>query len=249
MSWTKAQATVGATTSAGNAASLPVTLGSSVTAGNLIVVYVTNTYVGSTPSSFTMTDNKTGNIYSLAATCNQVPYSGYITTSAIYYSVVTAGGSSFTVTATPAQTSAIGLAIEEWSFTTGATITAESTNNSSSLSGTSLTSGNLTLTGSDLIAAIASILNPSGTGAAITFTAGSGFSLGYSNYWLSTYAIATESQPNIATSPLAATLTQSRTNPWLVLGVAFKATVSPPRPPPSPYLIFPSMYFPSMIEE
>ena len=94
---------------------------------------------------------------------------------AIWWCIPTTGGSGLQVTVTPSASSYMDVCIAEYSYTPGATISVESTNGSSA-SSNAATSGNLTLTGSDLVFCAVDL------DASVVPTAGSGFVIRYDGH-------------------------------------------------------------------
>ena len=204
MSWARVQGT-GAQVSSGSTTTLTATFASAVTAGDLIVVGVSGAS-GTTP---TVQDNKNSTNYTKAI--------ANATDSFIFYYVAPVGGSGFAVTVNFGAASYSSISIDEFSFTSGATISVDSTGNSGGSAGTATLGGNLTVSGTDLI--IASVQST----ASATYTAGSGFTLGYTvNYASGTaFGIASEYLLN-ETSNINPTL--GITSSWNMTAAAFKAT-------------------------
>ena len=164
MSWAHVQGT-GASSTASGTTTLSATFASPVTAGNLIVVGLGSFGGGAT----TVKDSINNTNYSQAALIGSAS-----SQAGIYWYVAPVGGSSFQVTLTSTSSSFPSMTIDEFSFTPGASISAEGAatgglNNASPAISTPTTT--ITPSGTDLIFCTIE------WGSAVTATAGTNFTL------------------------------------------------------------------------
>ena len=220
MSWTRVQGagaenTVGTT----GVTSLSATFGSSVTAGNLLTLGLATDPAGGT---VTVQDSVNSTNWTLITTV------GGGLKAAVYWFVPPVGGS-MTVTITFGTPNFPGIAIEEWSFTPGATVTVDA---SATGAGTGTSHGvtspgtTLTPTGTDLIYCVSSV------GANGAYTPGSGFTAGITGTFAASKAenCLTEYVLN-QTSVITPAATFTASTIWEFAAVAFKAAIPPPPTP------------------
>jgi hypothetical protein len=214
VAFTRVQSAVGVT------GSPSATLGSAVTAGNLVAVWVTHQYGGSPFTTAAVNDNKSNPTYTLLGTVT-VTASLVHHLASLFALQVPTGGSGFTVTYTPpaGSTSAVSVAVAE--YTSGGLPVLEASSPVSAIgSGTSLSSGSQTLVGpSDLVLAI-------GTAAGITqtWTAGGSLVSVYSAPGTSSIAsMGAFDQIGVAGGAFTATMTDSVTSAWACLAVGFRS--------------------------
>jgi hypothetical protein len=188
--------------------SLAQTFGSPVSIGDLVIVSA-STYSNSPP---TITDSG-GNTYTKVA----YQYNG--ASVAIYYSIVTTGG---VLTVTASSGGYMSLCVDNYRYSAGALVSVDGFSTATG-DGVSASSGAVTPTGTDLIYGVVS-----NTGNLSSLNPGSGFTSRYSNTGASGYyvSILAEDQFGV-TSPTAATMTLSTSNPWACACVAFKAAIPP----------------------
>lgn len=217
MSWARVQGTGANNATAGLATSLPATFGSSVTAGNLVIVGV------STFDSNTITVQDSINTTNYA---QAVLFGTSAMQAGIWWFVVPAGkgGSGFQVNVAGSTAGALAMSIDEFSFTPGATISVDATgtgNVASNTPGITTPGTTLTPTGTDLIYAVNCM------GANLTFTPGSGFTQSYQGTWTTGKAenCCTEYILNRSTVVTPAASLASSTA-WVFVAAAFLATVS-----------------------
>jgi hypothetical protein len=220
MAWTHING--GGNYAAANVSSLAYATAWTVTAGNLVVLSVDSWISALGAVTFSVSD--THNTYT-AVTLNSTDYgvtsggnSGYSSVQ-FFWSVVTTGGT-LTVTVTPSASSQVTFAVDEYSFTPGATVTVESHNAAATATGTGQpSSGNLTFTSGDLF--VAAVDNPN----AETVAHGTNFTLGYSTTAGGTGApFSAEYWTNASGSPLAGTFTFGTADQYNCAAAAFKAT-------------------------
>ena len=204
MSWSHVQGT-GAQASSGGITSLSKAFVSSVTVGNLICVGCAN-FTGGTP-----TIGDTHNTYTLVG-----PFTSGSDNLGAAYAPVTTGGS-ITVTAT-VSSSYPAISIDE--FDPGGTPAFDNDAHSSGTS-TSISSGSVTVTGTDLLFGV---VNPAGESPTI----GSGFSAGYNNnggIGGQSEGLMAEYQLNITSNTaITASIPTTTSDPWIDLGLSFTAT-------------------------
>lgn len=215
MSWAHVQKTGANNATAGLASSLSATFGSSVTAGNLVIVGV-STFDSST---ITVQDSISTANYSQAVLLGTTAMQA-----GIWWFVVPPGkgGSGFDITVAGSTAGALAMSIDEFSFTPGATISVDATgtgNVANATPGITTPGTTLTPTGSDLIYAVNCM------GANLTFTPGAGFTQSYQGTWTTGKAenCCTEyalNQSSVITP--AATLASSTA--WVFVAAAFLAT-------------------------
>jgi hypothetical protein len=204
MSWAHVQGTL---VQGPSGTVVSATFGSPVTAGNLICVGVTN-YGTST----IVCKDLTNNINYAQAVLSQ--YGDNQT--AIFWYVPPTGGSSFIVRVTLGAYGYSSITIDEYSYTSGSTVVVDSYGTGGSTGTTQTLSGNLTVTGTDLIFAT--------VGGNQTPSAGSGFTQrGQGADTGSAWSICSEDSLN-ATSNVNPTFT-SNSMPYAMAGVAFLAQV------------------------
>ncbi len=207
--------------SGGSATSISCTFGSSVTGGNLIVVSI-GSYNRSPNGSvlWTVEDNKNSTDYTVGPSANLSQYPAEV---AIFWYVATLGGSGFDVTATTTGDGQYAaMTIDEFSFTSGATISADGTQTNSGTSGSgTFTASSITPTGTDLIVAAFS-----GDGASGTCTAGSGFTMSGNQGWNggSNDSCSLEYALNVSTSQSIAIGFAGSPSDWGFVALALKAT-------------------------
>lgn len=150
MSFTSVQAT-------GVSGSNSATFTTAPTAGNAVILRIVFAYTGSLSGGPTVGDNKGTNTYTLQQ--SELVTSGVSNLLvAIYTSVLVTGGSGFTVSYTPQSGSMdVTISIEEVSFTGTLVVDAIAADNGGS--GTSLTSGSMSLIGtSDMVVGVGAAL-------------------------------------------------------------------------------------------
>jgi hypothetical protein len=213
MSWTHVQGTpgIGVQATSGSQTSLSATFGSSVTAGNLIVVgYVSNV----APSGFSVKDNKNNINY---ATAIQDSTGGSTTITILYY-IAAVGGSSFQVTTSSSNGGGYpDLTIDEYSCSGSISTDGTAVGHNSSTQNLS-TSSAIVPTGNDLVYAVAG-LNGSWT----TVTQGNGANLRYHATQVggTAFGVAAEDYLNVTSSVTPSISVDVNTNMQLV-AVAFK---------------------------
>lgn len=236
MSWLHIQGASGAVAS--NVSTLSVTFSGAVTAGHLIECGITNWNSG--PLSFTVTDNKSNGAYNIlgpyvSANNDQVGRAWLVVSNG-------GGAGTFTVTLTFAGPSTGAMSIDEYSFSSGAIISVDSSgSNSSGVLNNPILAGNLTVTGTDLV--VATVAGGPSLGSAYQ---GAGFTVTCAIPSSVSEGLATEYQLNVTSAINPGFFDIS--GAWAEMAVAYLATI-PSGVPPFPSLIFPNMYFPSMIEE
>ncbi len=208
MSWTHVQGTGAAASEAGDA-SIVATFGSSVTAGNLIVVCIAN-YGSFTP---VVSDSKNSVDYTLAA--NEISGSFQ---SLIYYYIPLIGGTGFEISAVAGGESYFAISIDEYSFSPGASISVDSNAGATGSASPATLASALTVSGTDLIVAVTQCP------AYGTYTVGSGFTAGYTNNYAAgnSMGIGTEYLLN-ETSNVNPTMAVTASS-WYFAAAAFKAT-------------------------
>jgi hypothetical protein len=204
--------------STGAAGSNSATFLGTVTAGDLVVVRVAYQFTGSPISSPGVTDSE-GNAYTLAVllsdTVSLVHYSV-----SVWYSLIAAGGV-LTVTYTPPGSNSATLSIAEYSFTGTLSLDAAV---SSTGTGTSLTSGSMTTTGSSDLVAGAGIAAATGQ----TWTVGGGFSSIYSSAGSSGVpSLCAVDQLGVAPGSIAVAIGDSAGSAWVCAGAAFSEGIVP----------------------
>ena len=217
MTWNLAQAPVNVQSPTGLVTTLSATFGSAVTAGNLIVVAISN-YGGST---VTVQDivNTTNYTQQVLSAVQSATYSGIWT----YLVPANGGGSGFKVTMTSLQTCYPGITIFEFSFTTGYALTYETPTGTGVGTSNSPATGALTITGNDLIfmaSALSGVETP---------TAGAGFTLGPTGAYVSgkCEGIATQYLLN-ETLGVTPVMSLGGSTPWSACSVAIKAAAPVP---------------------
>ena len=186
-----------------------------VTVGHLVIVSCNSWASAGAITGFTISD--THNTYTSTSAFSGTTGQDVKSTVQQFWSVVTTGGS-LTVTVTPNATAYTTFAIAELSFTSGATITAESTSGSNGSSATA-SSGNLTFTSGDLIYGIADNGNQLTASNSGNFTIDQNINAGGDTesaatcYWL-----------NSSGSPAAAAIAWGSSQQWNMMATAFKAT-------------------------
>ena len=213
MSWSHVQGT--GNDSAGSASTVAATFGSSVTAGDLIVVTLA-TYAGGS-ATFSVQDNKSTTNYTQQCSLIYTADADWVN---IFWFVVPSGkgGTSFTVTATITGSSYPStMSIDEYSFTSGATVTVEAigTNSGTGLTG-SLASA-LTFTTGDLVYAGA-CFQTNGTA-----TQDTGFALRYNGF--NAMGVAAEDEVNFGGTSVNPYFTFSNSTNWVVGAIAFNAAL------------------------
>jgi hypothetical protein len=166
MSWSYVQGTGAALTSAGT--SLSATL-SGVTAGNMLVLGVTAEASGSSSPVLTVGDGS--NTYTVANSLGRA-YGSDAVTVALYSSIVGTSGS-LTFTVTSSISGLISFSVDEW-VPAGANPGVDATGTWSPSLGTSGASVAMTTNGPDLVVACWDVVQTN-----LTYTAGSGWTLGY----------------------------------------------------------------------
>ncbi len=192
------------------ASSTSVSFTSPVTAGDLVVVAV-GTWSVPSVSSFTVSDNK-GNTYTQAVLDN----TGSTRTVAIYYAIVSTGGSSFQVTVTPSASAYTTIAINEYSGVGAIAVDTTGTGNGTS---TTPSAGSLVLSGSGELVAMMTAVDYGG----ITYTAGSGFSLGFTANNGTNESGAYENDLS-GSGTVTASLSLSANDNWTAAAAAFQLT-------------------------
>jgi hypothetical protein len=215
MTWAHVQS--GGNYSTSSVASLTATFGSTVTAGDLIVV---GFQCGAT-SLTSVRDSVNSASYAAAVTYY---WTAGAVLGGIYWYVAPLGGSSFAVTLTPASSSYSVMTIDEYSFTAGASITVAGTTTANA-GGTATTTPNpgpVTFSGSVL--SYGMFGGRATTGG--TITPASGYALRYSVAPAvgSNYGIAAEDLVNDSSSPATPNFTISVATYWLACAAMFSAT-------------------------
>jgi len=218
MSWARVQPTSGGLGASSNTGtSLSQSFPSAVAVGDLVVVTVVAwcNYAGGDTIAVSDGHNSYNSTTPKLYNYNSTKY--YI--SQIFWSVVTTGGTLNITVSTTGSTAAntnISFGIAEYSFLSGAIVTAESSNASSGTASL-VTSGNLAFTPGDLLVAVMSnSFNQ-------TVTAGANFTLGYVQHNASGLPSGDEYWLSATGSPLAATFTVTSSNSWACSAVAFLA--------------------------
>jgi hypothetical protein len=194
----------------GGVTSLACTFPNSVTAGDFVAVQGSQLAC----TSGTCSDNKNAGNYTAILTDIVDPNGvvGYL-----WYSLPAAGGTSFTATTVCTTGSYPSMCIAEFSFTSGATVALDG---SAKASGTSAApaSGTVSVAGTDLL--LGALVTESSTQP----TAGSGFTIAFSNAQIGGDSVAggLEYKLNVTTGQ---TVTMSITSSdWGIIGASFSAT-------------------------
>jgi len=188
---------------------------SNVTIGNLIVITATGLQVGAGPT-LSVSDSPQTNTY-IQDVSHTNTYGSESANVAIFHTLASATGA-LTVTITASSSSFISLSIDEYSFV-GASPNVGSTSVGVGSSSTP-TCGGLAISGTSLVVASYDIHT---TG--LTYTAGSGFTLGFTNNTTATEPIV--SQYNVSViSPVAPSITLSSSSAWNAVAVAFEDILS-----------------------
>lgn len=204
--------------SIGASGSNTVTFTSPVTAGNLVIAWITYQSSGSNIRTPSFDDNKGNPTYTLIdGIAKTVTGTHYL--AALYYQAVPTGGTGFIGTYTVSNSGNATVTMAEYSFT--GTLSLDAFNASiSSSSGTSLTSGSMTTTGpSDLVVGVG-IASANGQ----TWTAGSGFTALFTEAGSSGISpICAVAQTGVAPGSISASMTDTTSSGWACCGAAFSA--------------------------
>lgn len=195
--------------STGSVSSLSVTLPTSVTKGNLILVYVP---VFGTPTG--VTDSQ-GNTYT-----QDTPTPGGTTRSYIYRTIPSASGP-LTVTVSGSSIY-VNIYVEEWA-TNGGTVSVDGTPRVATGTSATPAAGSITLGGNDLVAScVALSANPG------TVTPGSGFTLGYNGAYISgsTEGGASEYRSNLTAGSVNPGFSLTNSIAWCCGAAAYTLTPS-----------------------
>lgn len=211
MSWVHVQN--GNHANSGTSTSIACSLASTVTVGHLIVVEL-SVFTFASPTIGVA--DSLGNTYTRAA-----HFVGGVQNIDIWYTVVTSGGASATITATIGSSNFLNINADEYAVSGTISVSGTATNTSTS---SAPTTGTITVTGNCLVVGAAA---QTGSLSAVPFTVGSGFTQRSNNNFVSgtTVGFCAEDQLNV-TSSLAATWTMAGTTAWQAAGAAFSVSAA-----------------------
>lgn len=200
--------------SSGSIGSLPFTLLNPVTAGDLIVVLTGCDQ--STPATVAVSDNY-GNTYANARDASQSINTGSNDRLDVWYSVVTAAGTSFTVTVTPSASNKLNVGVAEFAIPQGATVSVGSTAAGFGI-GSSPAPGPLTLYGDCLVVASTAW----GTTGGNPGTPGTGYSTIFLNADATVQiGFASEFRAGVTISPESPSFGLGGSTGWASIAIAF----------------------------
>ena len=215
MSWSRSQYQ---DANSSSVSSLACSLSGTVAVGDVVVVSLAVNCHQNTVSVVSVVDNH-GNTYSLATNTSFNEGLGsafYNAHAAIYFSVITTGSTSSTITVTVDHASDMALTVADY---TGGGYAGLSGANNAVGTGFYLNSGTAPVLGTDLVCGLGYLFANSSS-----WTAGSGYGI-VTNQTVGSYlSAAVEDQYPVTSGPIAATLSNSTSGPWAACVAIFGST-------------------------